>query len=121
MPSDPQDISIFPDAAFNLLNEPARALLVSLGLYGRFEHAADVTVPDPGVAIVYYEAHPSHWLMATFTCRFPEAEENGYAVQCLPKAGFSRDRAMQVFDGAKQKLAPGKHTVFVNRQRPAEN
>lgn len=121
MPAEPQDITKFPDVVFNLVDDDARALLVSVGLYGRFEHAAEVTFPEPGVAISYHAAHPTHWLMATFTCRFPDAKENGYAVQCLPKSGFPRDRALSVFNYATQQLAPGEHAVFIERHLGESN
>ena len=115
MPAPLRDIRESPDEPALVMDDEARALLLHVGLLGRFEQAAELTEAAPRVAITYCSEHPTHWLMATFLRGFANPEDNGYVVHCLPKSRFTAEEATEFMDRHEQKIAPGERSVFVQR------
>ena len=76
----------------------AQVLIVQFGLLDELRKlSARTDVPKARMNVVFYENCPTHWVAAMYHMGHPVAAENGYAVTCFPKSGYSRTQFLDVF------------------------
>lgn len=62
-------------------DEQCKLMLASLGLLERFLHSK-----TPNFSIVASDEHAAHYIIGVLWSGHPRAEDNGYAVYCMPKS-----------------------------------
>lgn len=67
-------------------DEPCKLMLASLGLLERFVHSK-----TPNFSIVASDGHATHYIIGVLWSGHPRAEDNGYAIYCMPKSQTTRE------------------------------
>lgn len=97
----------FPNEALATTNDDeARALLQELGLLAKLEAADKAALPGPSAARLNVYNHPTHWLCIIRYMGHADPQENGYAVQCLPKRQMSRAQFEQAMKAEEREDFP---------------
>jgi len=74
-------------------NAEAQLLMLQLGILDavlKAEKAQQAKALKQSGTTVLDHNHPTHWIIAETYHGFADAEDNGYAVVCIPKSKFNR-------------------------------
>jgi len=95
-----------PDEQFDIADDVnAEVLLLELGILDRFRKKT--TAPETQAVI--YNVHSTHHILAVFYSGRQKAEDNGYAIFCIPKSKLS---AVEFHAFAKKFLNPNPSNIL---------
>jgi hypothetical protein len=100
-------------------DEDARAFLVHLNIFDKFDDPAGLSDGLSHVRAIFYDAHITHWIIGVHYYGFSKIEENGYVVNCIPKSKFSELQAIDLRN--KIAKAPGGFEVYDSEKDPGRN
>lgn len=85
-----------PDVAFRLIDPDALAIIAQEGLLGDFPDTSGSTAMHN--ALVRYDEHPTHWIVAVRQVGQPSPAYNGYIVFGFPKREYCIDYVENFID-----------------------
>jgi hypothetical protein len=71
----------------------AKTLLIQFGLLDKLlEFGRQPGLAEPRADTIHYTDHATHWIIGIRYRGYASADQNGYAVTCLPKSVYSFDQ-----------------------------
>ena len=97
----------------------AQALIMQFGLLEELRKlSARTDLPKARTNVAFYYDCPTHWIAAIYHMGHPVATENGYAVTCFPKSGYSRTKFLDTFQAS---VGASPYFVESRALRPPNN